>query len=302
MTAQYCLTEGGEHADVNMIGALLDCAEICQVSANFMLRGSPHHVVTCAGCAELCRACEEALRSISGDERLVHCAEICAACADSCEKMATGGSDESGEVDRGGVRVHWDRYGDGDTTVLMLPTWSIVPAQHWKFQVPYLARRHRVITIDGRGTGRSARPAGAEHYTVDVYANDALAVLDATETERAVLAALSCGTLWAVQLAADHPERAQGLVALGPAVPLAPAHPERSVHPFDDELATDEGWAKYNAPYWRRAYGDFLEFFSRRMFTEAHSTKQCEDLVAWGSDIDPATLIDTHVALDACGR
>src|ERR1043165_8632303 len=44
MTAQYCLTEGGEHADVNLIGVLLDCAEICQVSANFMLRGSPHHV------------------------------------------------------------------------------------------------------------------------------------------------------------------------------------------------------------------------------------------------------------------
>src|SRR5678815_912449 len=31
MTAQYCLTEGGEHADVNLIGVLLDCAEICQV-------------------------------------------------------------------------------------------------------------------------------------------------------------------------------------------------------------------------------------------------------------------------------
>ena len=98
MTAQYCMTEGGEHADVNMIGVLLDCAEICQVSANFMLRGSPHHVVTCAACAELCRACEEACRSISGDERLVHCAEICAACAESCEQMASGDS-EPGDVE-----------------------------------------------------------------------------------------------------------------------------------------------------------------------------------------------------------
>src|SRR4026207_1082994 len=70
MTAQYCLTEGGEDAGrhsiggvlagVNLIGVLLACAEICQVSANFMLRGSPHHVVTCMACAELCRACEEA--------------------------------------------------------------------------------------------------------------------------------------------------------------------------------------------------------------------------------------------------
>jgi hypothetical protein len=64
-----------------------------------MLRGSPHHVVTCNGCAELCRACEEACRSISGDERMVHCAEICAACADSCEKMANGGARSDAEAD-----------------------------------------------------------------------------------------------------------------------------------------------------------------------------------------------------------
>ena len=99
MTVQYCLTQGDEHADVNLIGVLLDCAELCQVSANFMLRGSPHHVVTCVACAELCRACEEACRSISGDERLVHCAEICAACAESCERMANSGSSEGSDED-----------------------------------------------------------------------------------------------------------------------------------------------------------------------------------------------------------
>jgi hypothetical protein len=97
MTAQYCLSEGEEYADVNLVGVLLDCAEICQTSANFMLRGSPHHVITCAACAELCRACEEACRSISGDERMTHCAEICAACAESCERMASGGEAEEGE-------------------------------------------------------------------------------------------------------------------------------------------------------------------------------------------------------------
>src|SRR5678809_1313370 len=36
MTVQYCLAEGGEHADQVHIGVLLDCAELCQVSANFM--------------------------------------------------------------------------------------------------------------------------------------------------------------------------------------------------------------------------------------------------------------------------
>jgi hypothetical protein len=57
MTAQYCLTEGGEHADVNMIGVLLDCAEICQVSANFMLRGELHAAGLAAPCGHLCGLC-----------------------------------------------------------------------------------------------------------------------------------------------------------------------------------------------------------------------------------------------------
>jgi len=73
---------------------LLDCAELCQTSANFMLRGSPYHVITCGACAELCRACEEACRGHAGDEQLVHCADVCASCADSCDRMARMGSDE----------------------------------------------------------------------------------------------------------------------------------------------------------------------------------------------------------------
>jgi len=94
MTAQHCLVKGGDHADVNVVGVLLDCAELCQVSANFMLRGSPFHAVTCAACAELCRACEEVCRTVSGDEQMDHCADVCASCGDACEQMAAMGDDE----------------------------------------------------------------------------------------------------------------------------------------------------------------------------------------------------------------
>jgi len=94
MTLQHCIATGGEHTEVNLIGILLDCAEICQTSANFMLRGSPYHVVTCAACAELCRACEDACRAVTADEQLAHCGEVCAACAESCDQMAQMGSEE----------------------------------------------------------------------------------------------------------------------------------------------------------------------------------------------------------------
>jgi hypothetical protein len=97
LTVQHCLATGGAHAEVNLVGVLLDCAEICQTSANFLLRGSPYHVVTCSACADLCRACEEGCRTIPGDEQLQQCAEVCAACAEHCEAMARMGDEDEEE-------------------------------------------------------------------------------------------------------------------------------------------------------------------------------------------------------------
>ena len=94
-TAAHCLALGGNHAEANHITALLDCAEICQTSANFMLRGSPYHPITCLACAELCRGAEESCRQVGGeDEQLALCAEACAACADHCERMAATDDDD----------------------------------------------------------------------------------------------------------------------------------------------------------------------------------------------------------------
>jgi pimeloyl-ACP methyl ester carboxylesterase len=200
--------------------------------------------------------------------------------------------DAEGYVERDGVRIFWERYGDGDRTVLLLPTWSIVYSRFWKLQIPYLARHCRVLTFDGRGNGRSDRPAGALANSTDEFADDALAVMDATGTERATLAALSCGALWGTIVAANHPDRVDGIVYIAPAVRLAPGHPERDV-PFDEPLDTDEGWAKYNSFYWKRDYHDFLEFFSAKCFNEPHSTKQIEDGIGWASDTTGPVLVNT---------
>jgi hypothetical protein len=54
--------------------------------------------------------------------------------------------DAEGYVERDGVRLFWERYGDGQPTVFLLPTWSIIHSRHWKAQIPYLARHFRVLT------------------------------------------------------------------------------------------------------------------------------------------------------------
>jgi hypothetical protein len=88
-TLRHCLKLGGELAEAEHVMLLLDCAEICRTSAEFMLRGSPRHVLTCQACAEICRACAEACaRHGRSDELLQLCAEECRRCAESCAHMA----------------------------------------------------------------------------------------------------------------------------------------------------------------------------------------------------------------------
>jgi pimeloyl-ACP methyl ester carboxylesterase len=205
--------------------------------------------------------------------------------------------DDEGFVERDGVRVSYEVYGHGEPTILLLPAWSIVHSRHWKAQIHYLARHCRVVTFDGRGNGRSDRPRGVEAYVPRQFAADALEVMDATATERAILVGLSAGAQCGSLLAAERPERVLGAVFIGPAVWLGEPHPERAVHSLTEPLDTDEGWAKENIHYWRRDYRRYLEFFMRRVFTERHSTKQIEDSIGYGLATDPETLLDTRLAL-----
>ena len=168
-----------------------------------------------------------------------------------------------GYVERDGVKVHYEVFGAGEPTVLLLPTWSIIHSRHWKMQIPYLARHCRVVTFDGRGNGRSDRPTEPEAYAEREFAADALAVMDATGTDRAVIVALLDGRA-ARPAAGREPSRAgRGGRVHRPELPgrRRSRVAERTVYSWEDELDTDEGWAKYNRHYWLRDYEDFLEFF-----------------------------------------
>jgi pimeloyl-ACP methyl ester carboxylesterase/predicted glycosyltransferase len=199
--------------------------------------------------------------------------------------------DAEGYVDRNGVHIFYEVYGDGEPTILFVPPWAIVHSRCWKMQVPYLARHFRAVTFDPRGNGRSDRPTMPDAYAERDYTQDALAVLDETRTDRAVVVTHSLGSQRALLLAAEHPDRVERLIVIDPSAPLAPNHPERMVHSFDDVLDTDEGWAKFNRHYWLREYEDFLRFFFSQIFNEPHSTKQIEDGVAWGLETDAETMI-----------
>jgi hypothetical protein len=84
----YCLRQGGRHAEANHIRLMLDCVEICQTSADFMIRASDLHKHTCAACAAVCDRCAQDCASFTDSAEMQRCADMCKRCADSCRQMA----------------------------------------------------------------------------------------------------------------------------------------------------------------------------------------------------------------------
>jgi len=80
---------------------------------------------------------------------------------------------------------------------------------------PYLSRHFRVLTMDGRGNGRSDRPTGQAAYTFDQYYHDFALVLDTASVDRVAVVGISATAMTALRLAAEQPERVTHVIAAG---------------------------------------------------------------------------------------
>ncbi len=87
-TITHCLSKGGKHAEASHIQLLINCAEICQTSAKFLLSGSNLHSEICSVCAIACNACADSCDQFGDDAQMRACAEACRRCAESCGGMS----------------------------------------------------------------------------------------------------------------------------------------------------------------------------------------------------------------------
>ena len=160
------------------------------------------------------------------------------------------------------------------------------------------------MTFDGRGNGKSDRPEGVAAYLEHEFTADALAVMDATGTGKAVLAGLSCAANWMTPLAADHPERVLAAIFIGPAVPLAPGHPERAITSrFEEELDDeDEPGPGTTATTGSATTSISSSSSSRRCSRSRTPPSRSRTASAGRSRPTPATLADTTSAMGLCGR
>jgi len=119
-------------------------------------------------------------------------------------------------VQAGGVTLAGDEDGEGTPAVLLH---GLTATRRYVVMGSRSLERsgHRVIAYDARGHGASSPAPDPTEYGYEDLAGDLLAVLDARDVDRAVLAGASMGAHTIVRFALDHGDRVAGLVAITPA-------------------------------------------------------------------------------------
>lgn len=110
-----------------------------------------------------------------------------------------------------GTRIEVQAYGRGDLHMVIANGLGGTLLA-WAPLLRALEDRVRFVSWDYRGLYRSGRPAVAENLRIEHHVADLRAVMDATGTERAVLAGWSMGVQVCIQAAVDMRDRVQGLV------------------------------------------------------------------------------------------
>jgi pimeloyl-ACP methyl ester carboxylesterase len=192
---------------------------------------------------------------------------------------------KQGFVESHGSRIAWKLYGEGSGVVLFIPTWNIVDSRVVGHQVAFLARHVRVLTYDPRGAGLSDRPSTG--YGFEEHSDDARAVLDENNVERAAVVTASRGINPAVLLAARHPERVERLAVIAPYMQLNP--------PQQDEVRRGR---ERTAAAWRNDWPGFVRAFMEMVFSEPNSRETIDTLVQIALEASPEVLIQQESELD----
>ncbi len=200
--------------------------------------------------------------------------------------------DQHGRVESDGVRLFYELYEHEPPTMLLMPPVAFAHSRIWKGQVPYLSRHFRVVTFDGRGNGKSDRPSDPAAYAPEEFVVDALAVMDATGTDRAIVAVLGPRSISALRLAVDHPDRVAGLALLAPDLFAEREFADAWRAPTDEPHS---GFGAFNPHLMRADWPRFLDEWSRVMFPNPHSSRQIEDLIAYGLETDGETFIASTI-------
>jgi pimeloyl-ACP methyl ester carboxylesterase len=110
-----------------------------------------------------------------------------------------------------GHRIGFDEYGEGERPIVLVHGLLMNRGMFSRLGPALAARGNRAICVDLLGHGRSDQPDDLRLYSMPLFAEQVVAVLDELGLERAVVGGTSLGANVALELAVRHPERVEGL-------------------------------------------------------------------------------------------
>jgi pimeloyl-ACP methyl ester carboxylesterase len=111
-----------------------------------------------------------------------------------------------------GLKIHSAAAGKGQTTLVFVHGWTC-DSTSWAAQVPALAKKYRVITLDLPGHGQSGSPADGK-FSMDLFARAVESVRAEAKADKIVLIGHSMGAPVIRQYARLYPQHVTALVAV----------------------------------------------------------------------------------------
>jgi pimeloyl-ACP methyl ester carboxylesterase len=122
------------------------------------------------------------------------------------------GTVKTGDFSYDGFRLVYSEFGEGPRPFVLLPGLMLPRSMHDPLARALAERGNRVITLDLLGHGDSDQPADMWRYSMQLYADQVVALLDHLEIDEAVVGGTSLGANISLETAVLAPDRLRGMV------------------------------------------------------------------------------------------
>ena len=158
-------------------------------------------------------------------------------------------------------RLAYTIFGEGKRWVVLLPG-LLLPVAMQEPLARHLAQRgNRVITLDPLGHGQSDRPNDMAYYSVKLFAEETIALLDHLDIDEAVVGGTSLGANITLELAVIAPQRLRGLIIEMPVLENGLVASAITFGPLLVALHFGEGMFRPVASMLRRIPRSFVPFW-----------------------------------------
>jgi pimeloyl-ACP methyl ester carboxylesterase len=107
------------------------------------------------------------------------------------------------------IKTYYEINGEGSPFIFIQG--AFISSTMWEKQVSYFSDRFQTIIYDLRGHGKTG-PTDRKKYSVELYADDLIELLDALNIEKPIICGISLGGMIGQVFATKYPERLSALI------------------------------------------------------------------------------------------